>query len=76
MNGRVEYGEGASVARTVPGTVTAARKPRLSVRSGVVAERGKNGAEAEIRTPDLLITNQNPSYPGVFNRVRIPPIYP
>ena len=57
MNGRVEYGEGASVARTVPGTVTAARKPRLSVRSGVVAERGKNGAEAEIRTPDLLITN-------------------
>ncbi len=58
MNGRVEYGEGAGVARTVPGAVTAARKPRLSVRSGEVAERGKNGAEAEIRTPDLLITNQ------------------
>jgi len=28
------------------------------VRSGVVAERGKNGAEAEIRTPDLLITKR------------------
>ncbi len=57
MNGRVEYGESASVARTVPRTVPAARKPLLSVRGGVVAERAKNGAEAEIRTPDLLITN-------------------
>ncbi len=34
VNGRVEYGEGASVARTVPGTVPAARKPRLGVRGG------------------------------------------